>query len=403
VLIPLSESLSLMIFSKPDWQKVITWVILASAIQSVNNIINSLMRLQSKSVLYTATNLFKLTAVLLLTVYFIVNRKMGLEGIFLAQVIGNSAVVLFLSVYVIRNSALYFSFPLFREMNAYGFPLFMANIATVMLNVVDRYSLNSQDLLKSVALYTLAFKITSVLKLVIVDSVKLAVGPLMFRKLGSPDAKRFYSKVLLYSSWVLMLGIIAVSVFSYEVIKVMAKSKEFWGAVAIVPILALSVFFVNMKDIAIYGLHFEKRTRTIGLIVVASTLIALALNLLLIPRLGISGAALATLLSQLFYWYACLHFAQKAYYIPYEKTKIALILVTGTVLSFSGILMNGLELLPRLLLKSAAPASFPFILYLLGFYETAEIQAITGFIRKWGRISHLRQNIKTLKGIGEEY
>ena len=102
VLIPLSGTLSVLIFSKPDWSRVFTLVILASGIQSINNIINTLMRLQSKSLLYTITNLFKLTSVLALTLYFILSKKMGLEGIYLAQVIGNALIVLILLGYTIN-------------------------------------------------------------------------------------------------------------------------------------------------------------------------------------------------------------------------------------------------------------------------------------------------------------
>ena len=60
VLIPLSGTFSIIIFSKTDWSGVITLVILASGIQSVNNVINTLMRLQSRSLLYTLTNILKL-------------------------------------------------------------------------------------------------------------------------------------------------------------------------------------------------------------------------------------------------------------------------------------------------------------------------------------------------------
>jgi len=190
--------------------------------------------------------------------------------------------------------------------------------------------------------------------------------------------------------------------FSYEVVKVMAKSREFWEAVAIIPILAISVFFVNMKDITIYGLHFEKKTRIIGMIVVASTIIGLAFNMMLIPVLGITGAALATLLSQVFYWYACHYFAQRSYFIPYESGKIVIILVAGTVLSFSSLLLNDIELLPRLLLKTAGVISFPFILYLFHFYEPAELQAISGFARKWKNLKDFRKNLNSLKGIRED-
>ena len=202
VLIPLSGVFSLLIFSKPIYSRVITFVIIASAIQAINNIINTLMRLQSKSVLYSATNIFKLISVLSLTLYFILSKNMGLEGIYLAQVIGNSLVVLFLFRYTIRNSRVFFDFTIFRSMSAYGFPLLLANISAAILTVIDRFSLNSLTLLKYVALYTFAWKITSVLKLVIVDSIKLALGPMMIKRMDSPDNKRFYSKALLYSSFV---------------------------------------------------------------------------------------------------------------------------------------------------------------------------------------------------------
>jgi O-antigen/teichoic acid export membrane protein len=316
LLIPLSGSLSQIIFSKADWGKVIALVILSSSIQAINNLINTLMRLQSKSLLYSLTNLFKLISVLALTLYFILSRKMGLEGYYLAQVIGNSLVVLVLVGYIIKNSRFFFDFSIFRSMNAYGFPLLLANISAAALNVVDRVSLQSLTVLKSVALYTLAYKITSVLKLVFADSIKLAVGPLILKRIDTPGNKRFYSKVLLYTSYVMMFAIIVVSMYSFEAIKVIAKSKDFWGAIVIIPLLSLSIFFMNMRDVTIYGLHIVKKTRIIGMIVTLSTLLSIGLNILLIPVWDITGAAIATLVSQMIYWYACYHYSQKVYYVP---------------------------------------------------------------------------------------
>ena len=229
LLIPLSGTLSIMLFSKPDWGKVITFVILASAIQAVNNIINTLMRLQSKSVLYTVTNLFKLVSVLSLTLYFILSKKMGLDGIYLAQVIGNALIVLLLLGYTLKNIKIFFNKIIFKSMSSYGFPLLIANISAALLTVIDRFSLNSLTVLKSVALYTLAFKITSVLKLVIVDSIKLALGPMMIKRIDSPDNKRFYSKVLLYSSYILMFAIVGISMFSYEIYKSDNRFKRVLG------------------------------------------------------------------------------------------------------------------------------------------------------------------------------
>jgi O-antigen/teichoic acid export membrane protein len=402
LLIPLSGTLSVMIFSKPDWSRVITLVIIGSGIQAINNITNTLMRLQSRSLLYTTTNLFKLTFVLSLSLYFIISKKMGLEGYYLAQMIGNALLVIVLSGYTIKNSRVFFSRSIFFSMNSYGFPLFLANISAVALNVVDRYSLNSLAILKSVALYTLAFKMTSVLKLVIVDSMKLALAPMMLKRIGSPDIQRFYSKVLLYSSYVLMFAVIGVSLYSFEIIKVIAKSRQFWDAAAIIPALSLSVVFVNMKDITVYGLHVVKKTRVIGMIVVFSTLLSVGLNFLLIPVWDIAGAALATLLSQFVFWLICHYYSQKAFYVPYEIRKIISLVFVGAVLSFSCLLLNEMELIPRLMIKTGFLVSFPFILYLFKFYEPVEIQAIRGFISKWSNINNIKDNLKSLKGLTDD-
>jgi O-antigen/teichoic acid export membrane protein len=401
-LIPVSRSLSMVLFSKPDWARVITLVILASAIQSVNNVINTLMRLQSRSVLYSVTNLFKLVSVLSLTLYFILSKKMGLEGIYLAQAIGNGIVVLLLLGYTLKNSRVFFDKIIFKSMNAYGFPLLLANISAALFTVIDRFSLNSLTVLKSVALYNLAFKISSVLKLVLADSMKLALGPMMIKRMDSPDNKRFYSKVLLYSSYALMIGIVGISLFSFEIVKVIATSRAYWDAVVIIPVLSMSIFFANMKEVTVYGLHIAKKTRIIGIIVVFSTALSLVLNFLLIPVWDITGAAVATLLSQFIYWYACYYYSQKVFYVPYEIGKLTLMVITGAVLSFSGLLLNGLDLLPRMIIKTLCLVSFPFILYLFNFYEPVELQSIRGFINKWSKIKNLKSNLNSLKGITDE-
>jgi O-antigen/teichoic acid export membrane protein len=401
VLIPLSGTISTLIFSKPGWAKAITYVILASGIQSINNVVNTLMRLQSRSVLYTITNLFKLTFVLAITLFFILSKKMGLEGYYLAQLIGNGFIVLLLAGYTIKNARPFFDKDIFKSMNVYGFPLLLANISAALLAVIDRFSLNALTVLKSVALYTLAVKITSVLKLVLVDSIKLALGPMMIKRIGTPNSTRFYSKVLLYSSYIVMFAIVGVSLFSFEIVKVIATSRAYWDAVVIIPFLSLSIFFVNMKEVTVYGLHIAKKTNIIGFIVVFSTILSLALNILLIPVWDITGAAVATLISQFVYWYACYYFSQKVFFIPYEIKKIVLLVVTGSVLSFGGMLLNGMDLLPRIAIKTLCFISFPFILYLFRFYEPIELQSMKGIAIKWLNVKNIRKNIASMKGLSD--
>jgi len=396
---PLSPQLSDAIFNNIDWSKAIRLLILSSALQAINNLINTLMRVQSKSVLFTVANLLKLLTVLFLTIYFIVYRGMGIPGIYLAQVIGNLLFILFLSGYAIKNSAPYFSFPLFRSMSRYGLPLLLANFASTVLVAIDRYSLNSLALLKFVAIYALAYKISSVLKLVIVDSIKMALTPMIFQKINSPDNRRFYSKAMLYSSFILMLGIITISLFSYEIIKVIAKSTEFWSAYIVVPILSLSVFFMNMRETTSYGLIIKKKTRIIGINVIVASFLNILLNIILIPKWNILGAATATIVTQFIYWLLNFYFSQKEYFIPYETRKIVIMFVTGAVISFACLFLEGVHIFPRLIIKAGCVISFPFLLYFFNFYEPVELQSIRGFVTKWSDLRNLSTNLRSLKEI----
>jgi O-antigen/teichoic acid export membrane protein len=402
LLLPFSGQLSALIFSDTNWSFAISLLIISSALQAVNNIVATLLRLKSRSLLFTISNLLKLIVVLFLTIYFIISRHLGIAGIYLAQVVGNLLFILFLSPFTIRNCKVHFDYSIWKSMMIYGLPLIIASFSGVLLNVIDRYSLNSLALLKYVAIYTLAFKISSSLKLVFVDTIKLAIFPQMVRRVDTPDNKRFYSKAMLYTSFIVMFAIIGVSLFSLEVIKVITKSRELWGAFMLVPLLALSTFFMNMREVSIYGLIVTKKTSKISLIVIISAVLNLLLNLWFIPLWNAMGAALATLLSQLFYW-SVMHFtAQKTYFVPYENKKIIMIFILGTLLSFTGLLLNDINIILRLIIKIACLGSFPFILYLLNFYEPVELQSIRGFFNKWSDIRNFRQNLASLKNIKDD-
>jgi O-antigen/teichoic acid export membrane protein len=401
-ILPFTSQISMIIFGTENRSDVIKLLILATSMQAINNVINTLIRVQSKSALFSLVNFSKLLIVLVLTLFFILNMKIGLIGIYLAQVIGNLLFIIFLSGYAIKNCKVSFNLNVLKSMSMYGFPLMLANFAGASLAVIDRYSLNSMALLKFVAIYSLAFKIASVLKLVIVDSIKMAISPMIIQKINSPENKRFYSKTLLYSSFILMIGIIGISLFSLELIKFMSKSTEFWGAYIVMPILSISIFFVNMRETTSYGLIIKKKSWIFGLIVVISGIINFLLNFLLIPKFNIVGAAMATLITNIFYWFTCYYFSQKAFYVPYEIRKIFIMLLVGTILSSAGLFLANLQLIPRLIIKTGCFISFPFILYLFNFYEPVELQAIRGFVFKWSKIKNLRNNLNSLKGVTDK-
>jgi O-antigen/teichoic acid export membrane protein len=113
-------------------------------------------------------------------------------------------------------------------------------------------------------------------------------------------------------------------------------APDYAAAGTVIGILAFSFVFIGLKFVAAVGLTIVKDNRPIGLAVTASGALFILLSVLLVPRLGLSGAAWATLISQatipLFLFWR----AQLVYRIPYNFGLAALLLALAGGLSYAG-------------------------------------------------------------------
>ncbi|VUT27984.1 MAG: putative flippase AglR [Candidatus Syntrophoarchaeum sp. GoM_oil] len=78
-------------------------------------------------------------------------------------------------------------------------------------------------------------------------------------------------------------------------------TSEFVSAYLVVPIVALAAILFNCRSVFFDVLMLLKRTKTIGLIYSIAALFNLILNIILVPIIGILGAAISTLLTFLIF------------------------------------------------------------------------------------------------------
>lgn len=395
-LIPFASSFSNLLFKDPSYSYIIILLLINSGMQVLITQVQTLMKLQSKALWYSITSVLKLIITLVLTIIFIVYGGKKLEGIFEAQLIGSLVVLLLLIPFTIRNSKVRFEGKVIREMINYSLPLMLASISGVFFSVIDRYALNYMDGLERVGIYNLGYKLASTLKVVVITSVQLALSPILMKKMNESGNKYFYSKVMTYFGYGLMFCVAGLSLFSLEVIKVASQDIIYWESANIVAILSFSFFFSMLKDSALIGLHVVKKTRIIGGLIAISSVVNLGLNIILIPRFSIYGAAVGTLLSQILFFLLIYSAAQRWYRIPYEISRIALILGTGIAITVAGFFLNDLSIGLRLILKSLLLITYPFLLYLVGFYMTDEKEIISKIFAQWKHPSRFFNNLKRL-------
>lgn len=380
ILIVNSSYLSQFLFENSSYARVLSLVVINAIFMGVQLPINNLMRIENKPKLYTSLSIVKFISTLLFTLYFIVYEKRGIEGIFMAQIIGNILYFVVGTPYILKNIVFCVKPIYLKKILAYSLPLTFSSLSLVLLSVIDRFSLNFLSSLSNVGIYTLGYKVGGSIKLLIVSSIGLALSPVLFKAINDKNHKQLYSKTLTYYSLGLMWVVLFIAIFSKEIILLIAKNEEYLKATNIVPIIAMVVFFGMMKDISMMGLHVKKKTKTISLAIVFTGVLNLILNILLIPYLGIYGVALASLFSQITLFISIYYFAQKVHYIKYELRKIFFIIGVGVSIYGFSISFNDFSILVSLIVKSVIFLSYPIWFFLFPFFEDKEKQYIKNII-----------------------
>jgi len=395
-LIPFLKNFSAFILDSADYAYLLHLMLISSLLQVLLLMPNTLLRLQEKPWLFTLANLLQLVFSLAITIYFIVFRHAGIEGVYYGQIAGSLAFAAVLAKYTFRNMFFRFECELLHEILLYCLPLFMSGVALVMLNVTDRYSLKVLGNLADVGLYSYGFKLANTLNVFVITSVNFAIQPMIFRMMNDAGNKRFYARLLTYYTYGTMVIALAMMVFGLEITKLFARRIEYFDAWYIFPFIIYSIVFGMMKDVATTGLSISKKTKTIALTVVVTAVLNLMLNIVLIHLFGNQGAALSKMLSMMVFFVLTYYFAQKEYPIPYELKRVALMLLVAAGIYGISLIFNNLEVFPRLVIKSSLVVLYPFVLFMFGFYNEVEIKSIRSGWNKWRNPSAFGENVRRL-------
>lgn len=381
------------LFDSPSYTFLLKLVLINTAFRIVSNQILSLAKLQFKSTFFSSFQIIKLILVLLLTLYGVVIRKEGLNAIWLAALVGEFILLLALLPYALRNISFKIEFSILKEMLQYGTPLMLASLASILLSVADKYMLSSISGLESTAIYSLGNRVANILKMAVTHSLVTAINPLNMKKMNDPNRSRFYSKMLTYCAFIFMSVFIGVSMFSIDLFDILNISPSYHQSIYIIPIISFSLLFGLIRTNVVVGLIIEKKTKTIGSLIIFSLILNIILNYILIPRFDIYGAAIATLISQFFIFFFTARQAQKACFFPYEWGKVITLCISSILVVLLGFFVNDFHITIRIIAKAVLVILFFLSLRKLHFFEEVEIKAINKILSSWKNPKKLSKNI----------
>jgi O-antigen/teichoic acid export membrane protein len=188
---------------------------------------------------------------------------------------------------------------LFGRMFVFAVPMAGYELASVVLQLSDRYVQNSYLGAESVGLYSAAYNLCDYIRLALFTAMASAVQPMALRmhsESGTLETSKFldrFTHLYVAGGFLVVASVCAVRV---EMLSILASPKYQAASVA-VPWLIGGMMCEAYFGIAGIGNYLRKRSLAMMSIIGTGALANVGLNLLLVPRLGIQGSGIANLIS----------------------------------------------------------------------------------------------------------
>jgi len=271
-------------------------IILVWSLDSVFLSLLRAFRQMKRYALFTIANTYVQVG---LITYLVLNGH-GILSIVLA-VLGIRAVV-FIILFSLIKSEIGIRRPHFsriKEYLTYGLPIVPVNVASWVINSSDRYIVGYFLGVASVGVYSAGYTIGYV-PFMFAQVLSVVLGPTLSKLYdeGRVDEVKTHLK---YSLKYLLAAVIpfvfGAVILAEPVLRVFSTAEIASEGYFIVPLVALSILFVCVNSVIYIILVLAKKTKVLGVIFTIAALVNLGLNILVVPRLGILGAAITTLIA----------------------------------------------------------------------------------------------------------
>ena len=261
----------------------------------------------------------------------------GIGYVFLSNLIA-SVVTLIMLLPDVVHVPVRFNQHLLREMLRYSFPLLILGIAGIMNQTLDKILypyLASSDAMSGLGIYGANYKIAIVM-VMFIQAFRFAYEPFIF----SQSRERGETKLQAYRDamkyFVIFALLIFLGVMYYLDLLRYFVQPAYWTGLSVVPVIMAAEFFFGVffnlslwykiTDHTIWGTWFS----LLGLAV------TVALNILLVPRMGYMGCAWAAFCCYGVMMIASYFVGRAKYPIGYDVPRLLLYMAVAAVLYVAG-------------------------------------------------------------------
>jgi O-antigen/teichoic acid export membrane protein len=333
--------------------------LLFSGYQKIANI---WFRIRRKPILAVSYSLFISLLTIGLNILFVLQLKMGLEGIYYSQLIASFAGFILTTIVLFKwISLLNVDWTMLKEMLRFSLPLIPAAIVFWLMSSASAYFINLYVADKAeVGLYQVGATIASV----------LGLGTWAFLQAWPPfalsihkeiNAPRVYSLVFEIYCVLGFFAAFCMFLFSKEILYIFTNAN-YSAANHIIGLLSINAILLGIPGILSIANNIKKKNSPYAVAVMIGSLFTITFFVLLIPRIGKEGAAVSMIIGNSIIAVYLGYKAQQLFFIPYHFKRII-----GIVLIESMAFTLMWRFVDQVYLKIMGVLALGIIIYLIYF------------------------------------
>jgi O-antigen/teichoic acid export membrane protein len=296
------------------------------------------LRLQKKALRFSVIRISNILINIVLNMILILFFKMGIESVFISNLVASAFSFLVLLPDLLEFRFGKFSGDLFKHLLKFGLPYLPAGIASMFMQVIDRPIVERLKGYSVLGIYQANYRL-GIFMMLYVSMFQFAWQPFFLENAKEKDSKQIFARVFTYFTAIGAVVLVVISFFIADVAKIEVHhfsliGRNYWSGLSIVPIVLLAYllngFYINFSA----GLFIKEKSIIFPFIMAIGAIANVDANFLLVPKYGITGAAIATLISYFLMAVGFYIASLKIYPIKYEWNKISVMLVMIAVYGF---------------------------------------------------------------------
>lgn len=272
---------------------------------SVRALLSQLLRAQLKSISYTLTTIVNQFATIFLAVFFAKFFNLGAASILLGMGVSISLIDILLlyqseilKVFKFQKIEWKFILPIIK----YGIPIAATSLSAWIITQSNKFIMNSINGFSKAALVGVGYGLTLPILMTLFAMITVAAIPRIINLYEAKiDVRPIISRFLSYYVLVSLPVITVMSIYNVDYTHLFTNAK-FYEANKLVPYFSFGVFFLAMADYTTLQYHLANKTHIEFIIKLISGVVGVALNIILIPKMGLDGVGIATFAANFLYF-----------------------------------------------------------------------------------------------------